>query len=115
MRTIAWFGMVTIVTLGGCTVTTTREPVYAEPVGYTETTAAPADYEAYPNTVYEGHTVFFVSGRWMFRDRDRWVSYRSEPPQLRQHREVNHWRGERGERHEERREAPREERHEERR
>jgi hypothetical protein len=88
MRSITWFGLVTIATLGGCTVTTQpAQPVaYSEPTAYVETTAAPVDYENYPHTVYEGRTVYYVGDRWQYREGSRWLSYRTEPVFLRQHR-----------------------------
>jgi hypothetical protein len=67
----------------GCTVHATTEPV-----GYTEVTSSPADayYYSYPNTEYEGHPVYYVEGRWIYRDRDRWRAYREEPAPLYRYR-----------------------------
>jgi hypothetical protein len=69
--------------LGGCYVRTQPEPAYAT----TEVTSAPAvDIEAYPQTVYEGRTVYLYNNRWYYRNGERWAYYRSEPPVLERHR-----------------------------
>lgn len=72
--------MLTIVTLGACKLTT------AEPVSYAELSSAFVDYDAYPHTYYDGHMVYLVQNRWIYRDRGRWVAYREEPDELRRHR-----------------------------
>jgi hypothetical protein len=91
--------------------------VDAEPVGYTDTTGAPVDIVTYPSFVYMGQPVYFYGDHWWYRDGARWSYYRSEPVELRGHREAavralrarGHTRAEprvvepRGEVHEERR------------
>ena len=57
-----------------------------EPV-YLTSESVPVDIETYPSTVYEGRNVYLYSDRWYYRDRDRWVYYRTEPEQLRRHRQ----------------------------
>jgi len=71
--------------LGGCYgyASTEPPPAYAT----TEVTSAPAvDIEAYPQTVYEGRTVYLYNNRWYYRNGDRWAYYRNEPPVLERHR-----------------------------
>lgn len=51
-----------------------------------EVTSAPIDIERAPRTVYEGRIVYWFEGRWVFRERDRWASYRAEPLELRRFR-----------------------------
>ena len=75
---------VVAVPLAGCRVYS--EPEYA--TGYVEVTSAPVDVAAYPRTYYEGREVYLVNDRWMYRDRGRWVYYRSEPPALYRQRTV---------------------------
>jgi hypothetical protein len=55
---------------------------HPEPVGYVELTSAPIDVEAYPSTVYDGHTVYLYNDRWYYRDGGRWAYYRHEPREL---------------------------------
>jgi len=57
-----------------------------EPVGYAEVTAAPANVQSYPSTVYDGRTVYLVEDRWVYRDGSRWVRYQNEPPELHRRR-----------------------------
>jgi hypothetical protein len=64
------------VSLGGCSVHAQPEPV----VGYSEVTSA--EVESRPYLIYEGHPTYYVNERWVYRDRDRWVYYRDEPPEL---------------------------------
>jgi hypothetical protein len=78
----AWFGLVSVVALGGCYVHARSEPAYVE------TTSAPVEYDTYPATYYEGHTVFYVGGRWGWQDGGRWHYYDREPVELRHHRET---------------------------
>jgi hypothetical protein len=104
----AWFALVSVVALGGCYATARTEPAYVE------TTGATVEYDAYPHTVYEGRTVYYVGNRWGWRERGGWRYYDSEPVQLRRHRETYVRRA--PTRYEERRhEERREERHEDRR
>jgi hypothetical protein len=75
----------------GCAVR--GEAEYAEPVGQVEITSAPVvDFEAYPHTVYQGRTVYYVNGRWGYPHGVRgWATMRNEPPELvryRQHVDV---------------------------
>lgn len=51
-----------------------------------EVTSVPIDIERAPRTVYEGRIVYWFEGRWVFRERDRWASYRAEPLELRRYR-----------------------------
>lgn len=91
----------------GLTACTTTEPAYAE----VET--APPNIETYPQTVYEGRTVYLVNEHWYYRHGNHWAYYRQEPEYLvRQRSTVRHAptapvRGEHVHEHrEERREAP---------
>ena len=103
----AWFGLVSVVALGGCYVHTRSEPAYVE------TTAAPVEYDAYPQTYYEGHTVYYIGNRWGWREGGRWRYYDNEPVVLRHHRETYVRRA--PVRHDDRREERRIERRDERR
>jgi hypothetical protein len=58
----------------------------SEPVYLTSATV-PVDIETYPSTVYEGRNVYLYGGHWYYRDRERWQYYRTEPEELRRHRE----------------------------
>lgn len=61
---------------------------FGEPVGYVEVTSAPvADIEVYPQTVYEGRTVYLYNDRWYYRQGSSWRYYRQEPPPLVQQRQ----------------------------
>ena len=62
--------------LSGCGTWTVTTP----PLATVELTAAPiTDIEVYPNTVYEGRTVYFYDNRWYYRDGARWRYYEQEP------------------------------------
>lgn len=68
----------------GCEVGYYQEPVYAEadaPVIWVEGPPV-VDYDAYPVCVYGGTNVYFIDGRWYYRDHDRWAYYRNEPDDL---------------------------------
>lgn len=56
--------------------------VYAEEVD----TAPVINIETYPQTTYEGRTVYYYQDRWYFRNGPRWTYYRREPPALIEHR-----------------------------
>ena len=72
-----------LVILAACSVTT--EPAYAE----VET--APPNIETYPQTVYEGRTVYLVNEHWYYRHGNHWAYYRQEPEYLvRQRSTVRH-------------------------
>jgi hypothetical protein len=59
------------------------EATYAEPVGTVEVTSAPVvNYEAYPHTVYQGRTVYYVNNRWGYPHPGGWSYYRTEPQEL---------------------------------
>jgi len=69
--------------MAGCTVRGRGAVVAEEPVGTTYVTSAPVeDYSAYPQTVYEGHTVYYVNNRWGYPHNGQFVYYRNEPPPL---------------------------------
>jgi hypothetical protein len=53
----------------------------AAPVGY---------YEDYPSTSYEGRTVFYIDGRWTYRDNNRWYYYHHVPRELDRRRATLH-------------------------
>lgn len=73
-------------TLVACTVQG-RTRAYVEPVSTVEVTSAPVvTYDAYPHTVYEGRTVYYIDNRWGYPRGERWVYYQSEPPPLARHR-----------------------------
>jgi hypothetical protein len=98
----AWFGLVSVVALGGCYVHGRGEPAYVE------TTGGVVEYDAYPHTYYEGRTVYYVGDRWGWREGGRWRYYDREPVELRRHRETYVRRA--PVRHEERHEERRQER-----
>ena len=89
-RLLSTFGSLVVV-LGaavgatGCEVGYYQEPVYAEadaPVIWVEGPPV-VDYDAYPVCVYGGTNVYFIDGRWYYRDHDeRWAYYRNEPDDL---------------------------------
>jgi hypothetical protein len=56
--------------------------VYADEVD----TAPVVNIETYPQTIYEGRTVYYYQDRWYFRNGARWTYYRQEPPALMEHR-----------------------------
>jgi hypothetical protein len=62
--------------LGGCYAST----------GYVEADFTPAYVEEYPQTYYDGHTVYLIDGRWYLRDSGTWVYLRREPPVLYRYR-----------------------------
>lgn len=65
--------------LVGCGTWTVTTP----PLATVELTAAPvADIDVYPNTVYEGRTVYYYDNRWYYRDGARWRYYNEEPRAL---------------------------------
>jgi hypothetical protein len=66
----------------GCYVSAEPTPVYAT----TEVTAAPANIETSPTTVYEGRTVYLYNDHWYYRDGARWSYYQTEPPALNRQR-----------------------------
>jgi hypothetical protein len=72
-----------LVGCGAWTVTAT-EPVV------TVTSAPIADIELYPNTVYEGRTVYLYNDRWYYREGSAWRYYEREPPPLADHRARMH-------------------------
>jgi len=53
----------------------------ATPVGYAELHYGSA-YRFYPHTIYGGRDVYFIDGRWMFRDGGVWRYYVTEPAPL---------------------------------
>lgn len=57
-----------------------------EPVSYLSNKSVPENVDAFPQAVYEGHTVYYVNDRWMYRDRGGWAYYLTEPPALYAHR-----------------------------
>ncbi|MBX3224511.1 MAG: hypothetical protein KF795_28615 [Labilithrix sp.] len=57
----------------------------ATPVGYAELTYA-TTYTYYPHTTYEGRDVYYVGGRWMYRDGSAWSYYVNEPTPLYRYR-----------------------------
>jgi hypothetical protein len=59
---------------------------YGRARGYAVAEGPPVYIETYPSYYYEGHTVYWVDGRWYTRDRGRWVYYRSEPRELYRYR-----------------------------
>jgi len=87
MKTSIWLASAFAAQLFGCGAWT----VTATPVSAVEITSAPvADIELYPNTVYEGRTVYLYDNRWYYRDGSQWRYYRAEPPPLAQHRQHLH-------------------------
>lgn len=56
------------------------------PVAYAETEVTPVDVAVAPQTVYEGHIVYYSGDRWWYQDGHRWAYYRSEPEPLYRHR-----------------------------
>jgi hypothetical protein len=73
-----------------CTVTTTPQPTYAAAPApaYAEGEGVPTNIETYPNTVYEGHPVYFYNDRWYYRHGQRWTYYQREPDYLVRQRTV---------------------------
>jgi hypothetical protein len=65
---------------------------YAQPVGtVVVTSGVPVyGYEAYPHTVYEGRTVYWVDNRWGYPRHGGWVYYQNEPPELVRYRSRVH-------------------------
>jgi hypothetical protein len=59
-----------------------------EPV-VTITSAPVADIELYPNTIYEGRTVYLYNDRWYYRDGAAWRYYDREPPALAERRHLH--------------------------
>lgn len=57
----------------------------ATPVGRAELTYA-TTYTYYPRTRYEGRDVYYVGGRWMYRDGGAWRAYQDEPAPLYRYR-----------------------------
>lgn len=53
-----------------------------EPVGYLKSKSVPENVDSFPQAVYQGHTVYWISDRWMYRDRGGWAYYVTEPPAL---------------------------------
>lgn len=57
----------------------------ATPVGYAELYYG-STYGYYPQTYYGGRPVYFIDGRWMFRDGGGWRYYETEPAPLYRYR-----------------------------
>jgi len=55
------------------------------PVGYAELRFG-STYRYYPHTFYDGRDVYFIDGRWMFRDGGGWRYYTTEPAPLYRYR-----------------------------
>jgi hypothetical protein len=59
-----------------------------QPLGTVELTAASDDVmERSPKAFYDGRDVYLNQHRWYFKEGDRWLYYRDEPPALRERRE----------------------------
>lgn len=87
MKSSIWLASAFAAQLVGCGAWT----VTTEPVGVVTITSAPvADIEVYPNTVYEGRTVYLYDDRWYYRDGSEWRYYRQEPPPLAERRRHYH-------------------------
>lgn len=72
----------------GCTATISGRParatLYSYPVVVVERPPV-AIYES-PRVIYRGGPAYLVGSRWYYRDHDRWVYFREEPPELRRAR-----------------------------
>lgn len=89
MRSLFALGALGLVALStACTVHGYAGAAPVEPVGTTYVTSGPIDnYDAYPHTVYEGRTVYYVNNEWGYPEEGRWVHYRHEPPELVRYRQ----------------------------
>ena len=62
----------------GCTATV--EPGYGgEEVSYVD---GPVNVEGYPHEAYGGRDVYYIGGRWHYREGTRWAAYNREPAEL---------------------------------
>lgn len=72
----------------GCTATISSRParatLYSYPVAVVD--RPPARVYDSPRVIYRGGPAYLVGERWYYRDRDRWVYFREEPPELRRAR-----------------------------
>ena len=57
----------------------------ATPAGYAELHYG-TTYRYSPHTYYDGRDVYYVSGRWMYRDGNAWTYYPAEPAPLYRYR-----------------------------
>ncbi len=77
--------VLSIAALGGCTAQVeTATPVVVDDEVEVET--VPVQVENYPHTVYRGHVVYLVDGRWYYPRGRHWYYYRTEPAPLVRHR-----------------------------
>ncbi len=86
-RSYGWasaLALAVITGLSGCVAHTRGEIVYGYEAEYVE--APPPRIEYYPRAVYRGQPAYWVDGRWYYRDRSRWLTFRDEPAELRDYR-----------------------------
>jgi flagellar biosynthesis GTPase FlhF len=76
-------GAVLMTALSGCFAHASGEVVYEYPAEYVE---PPPRVEFYPHVSYRGSPAYLVEGRWYYQTRNRWVTFRDEPAELRDYR-----------------------------
>jgi hypothetical protein len=53
---------------------------------YVDAPAPAVDVSTYPQSQYQGQTVYLVNDHWYTRHGDKWAYYRTEPEELRRRR-----------------------------
>jgi hypothetical protein len=72
----------------GCFATVRGGAVVEYDYPVVEAEVVPVEIVSYPRYEYRGSYVYLVDGRWYTQARGRWVTYRSEPPELTHHRVI---------------------------